>query len=63
MNIEQLMGRYFRLKQELAIVRLSHPWHNGLIARLAAELAAVEREIAALQPREPDGASQLPHAA
>lgn len=63
MNIEQLMGRYFRLKQELAIVRRSHPWHHGMINRLAGELAAVEREIATMQPQEPIAPPQFQRAA
>ena len=50
MDLEQLMGRYFRLKQELSIAYKAQPWHAGRIDRLADELAATEREIAALQP-------------
>jgi hypothetical protein len=46
MSLEQLMGRYFRLAQELAIARKSQPWQTGLIARLAKELTLVEREVA-----------------
>jgi hypothetical protein len=63
MNLEQLMGRYFRLKQELAIVSQAQPWHKGRINRLADELAAVEREITALQPTTPPATSTLPRAA
>ena len=50
MDLEQLMGRYFRLKQELAIAYRAQPWQSGRIDRLADDLAATEREIAALQP-------------
>ena len=50
MDLEQLMGRYFRLKQELAIAYKAQPWQTGRIDRLADELSATEREIAALQP-------------
>jgi len=49
MRLEQMMGRYFRLAQELAIARKSKPWQTGLIARLAKELTLVEREIAGSQ--------------
>ena len=52
MDLEQLMGRYFRLKQELAIAYKAQPWHSGRIDRLADELAATEREIAARQPAD-----------
>ena len=50
MELEQLMGRYFRLKQELTQAYKAQPWHSGRIDRLADDLAAAEREIAALQP-------------
>jgi hypothetical protein len=47
MNIEQLTGRYFRLRQELAFAYASAPRNTGLIDRLVAELAATEREMGA----------------
>ena len=47
MNIEQLTGRYFRLRQELAVADASVPRNTGLIDRLADEIAATEREMAA----------------
>ncbi|MGK2899504.1 MAG: hypothetical protein ACSLE9_12595 [Burkholderiaceae bacterium] len=50
MDLDQLMGRYFRLKQELSIAYKTQPWHSGRIDRLADEIAATEREIAARQP-------------
>lgn len=50
MDLEPLMVRYFRLKQELSIAYRAQPWHSGRIDRLADDLAATEREIAALQP-------------
>ena len=50
MELEQLMGRYFRLKQELSLAYKTQPWHSGRIDRLADDLAATEREIVALQP-------------
>jgi hypothetical protein len=49
MNLEQLMGRYFRLKQELAIAYQALPWQSWRIDRLANELANTEREIAAFR--------------
>ena len=50
MDLDQLMGRYFRLKQELSIAYRAQPWQSGRIDRLADELAATERDIALLQP-------------
>ncbi|MDE2093406.1 MAG: hypothetical protein KGI87_06100 [Burkholderiales bacterium] len=52
MELEQLMGRYHRLKQELAAAYKTQPWHAARIDRLADDLAAAEREITALQPHE-----------
>lgn len=52
MHLEQLMGRYFRLKQELSLAYRQQPWHGARIDRLADDLAATEREIAALQPSD-----------
>jgi hypothetical protein len=49
MNLEQLMGRYFRLKQELSIAYRQQPWQSNRIDRLADDLASTEREISALQ--------------
>ena len=49
MKLDQLTGRYFRLQQDLAIAYNDQPWHAGRIDRIAQELAATEREIAALQ--------------
>ena len=47
MSIDQLSGRYFRLRQELAITYCSLPWNTGQIDRLTDDLAVTEREIAA----------------
>lgn len=52
MHLEQLMGRYFRLKQELSVAYRQQPWHSARIDRLADDLSATEREIAALQPSD-----------
>jgi len=49
MNLEQLMGRYFRLQQELSIAYRQQPWQHTRIDRLADDLSSTERDIAALQ--------------
>jgi hypothetical protein len=49
-HLEQLMGRYFRLKQELAQAYREQPWNGARVDRLADDLSTTEREIAALQP-------------
>jgi hypothetical protein len=58
MNLEQLIGRHFRLRQELGIAYSAVPWHAGRIDLLTNELAATEREIAAFQGlhQQADGA-------
>jgi type IV pilus assembly protein PilA len=52
MNLEQQMGRYHRLRQELSIAYRAQPWHSGRIDRLANEIATAEREIGAKQSPE-----------
>jgi hypothetical protein len=47
MSVDQLTGRYFRLRNELAVAYSSVPWNTGHIDRLTNELAAIELEIAA----------------
>lgn len=58
MELEPLMGRYFRLKQELSIAYRARPWLSGRIDRLADDLAATEREIGAMQAASRDGAAR-----
>ena len=40
MNIEQQIGRYSRLKDELVVAYSSLPWNMGRIERLNHDLAA-----------------------
>jgi hypothetical protein len=54
MELESLMGRYFRLRQELSIAYRARPWLGNRIDRLADDLAATEREIGALQAASRD---------
>ena len=44
MSIDQLTGRYFRLRNELAAAYGSMPWNTGHTDRLTDELASIERE-------------------
>ena len=46
MNIQQLMGRYLRLKQDLEIAYMAQPRHSGRINRLANDIARTELELA-----------------
>jgi hypothetical protein len=48
MDLEQLTGRYRRLKEELALARGQQPWPTGRIDRLTQEIAATEQAIASM---------------
>jgi hypothetical protein len=43
MQSKDVLGRYERLKRELAIAYAERPWQLGRIDRLAAEIHVVER--------------------
>jgi len=60
MDFEQLMGRYSRLQHELSVAYATQPWPSALIDRLAADVAATEREIAALRPVDEQSFEPLP---
>lgn len=47
MDLEQLTGRYWRLRRELSAAYEAQPWHSGKIDRLVAQIADTERAIAA----------------
>jgi hypothetical protein len=49
MSLEQLIGRYLRLKEELVIAYSSLPWNAGRIDPLTHDMALTEREISALR--------------
>jgi hypothetical protein len=49
MDLEQLMGRHFRLRKELSLAYRTRPWHSGHLDRLADDLAATARAIASLR--------------
>lgn len=62
MNLEHLIARYFRLQQDLSIAYRQSPWHGDRIDRLAENLSATERQIAALQFSKDSRAATLGHA-
>jgi hypothetical protein len=55
MELDRLMQRYFRLRQELSIAYKARPWESGRIDRLANDLSLAEREIAACQSGRSSG--------
>jgi hypothetical protein len=50
--LRQLMGRHGRLARELSAARIMQPQYAGRINRLAADLAAAEREISQMLSAE-----------
>ena len=60
MTLEQLMARYFRLRQELSVAYGQRPWQCARIDRLARELAVAEQQISALQAMEDIPADRIP---
>ena len=60
MTLEQLTGKYARLRQELADAYSASAWRAGRIDRIAEELADTERALACYQPvDEQTGAAQF----
>lgn len=63
MDHEQLMGRFLRLKLELAVACRAQPWQSARVDRIADDLACTERQLAALRPvAEQCDESMLPFA-
>jgi hypothetical protein len=60
MSLEQLVGRHFRLQRELSVAYSMLPWQTDWINRLAHDLAAAEREIAALRQADEQSSGALP---
>lgn len=61
MDQEQLMGRFIRLKQELAVAYRAEPWQSARVDRIADDLADTERQLVALRPLDEQcGESILP---
>ena len=63
MSFRQLMGRYLRLKQELATVRAEQPSHQARIDRLTTDIALTGSEIIARHPANNTIAVELQRAA
>ena len=63
MDQEQLMGRFVRLKLELAVAGRAQPRQSARVDRIADDLASTERQLVALRPvDEQCGESMLPFA-
>ena len=45
MNLDQSIGQYLRLKQELGRAYSTLPWNNGRLNRLTVDLASAEQAI------------------
>ena len=49
MSVQQLMVRYFSLRQELEIAYRAKPWRTAMIDRLTNELSTLERSLAEMR--------------
>jgi hypothetical protein len=63
MDMEQLMGRNVRLRQELAVALATQPLPRGRINRLVNDIADTEREISTYQATYRTTLSALWHVA
>ena len=50
MSVDQLFGKYRRLKKDLSVAYSQPQWNAALVDRLVDEIALVEREIAMRAP-------------
>ncbi len=60
MNIDELLGKYARLRTELADAYVAPAWRAGRIDRLVEELSEVERRIAECQPLDEQTSDAFP---
>jgi hypothetical protein len=59
-TLEQLFGKYMRLREELAGAYRAPHWRARHIDRLADEIVEVEREMARVQPVDEQTSDLLP---
>ena len=50
MSVDQLLGKYRRLKKDLSAAYSQPQWNSALVDRLVDEIGKVEREIAIRAP-------------
>jgi hypothetical protein len=50
MSVEQLFGKYKRLKKDLSVAYSQPQWNAALVERLVHEIGSVEHELAQLAP-------------
>ena len=60
MNVEQLLGKYLRLRSELSGAYLARAWDTSYINRLSDEIAATERALVQAQPVDEQTSDSLP---
>ncbi len=63
MDLDQMNGRFQRLKDELAHAYAQEPWPTGRIDRLIEEISATELAIAAIAPEVPRTTTRTPSVA
>ena len=60
MNLEQLLGKYSRLRAELSAAYQAPVWDTQHINRLSDEIAATENALARAQPLDEQTSDSLP---
>ena len=50
MSVDQLFGKYRRLKKDLSVAYSQPQWNSALVDRLVDEIGQVERELAQRAP-------------
>ena len=60
MKLEELMGKYLRLRAELAQAYAADGWNTDHLNRLGDDIASTERALARAQPRDEQTSDLLP---
>ncbi len=60
MTLEQLLGKYSRLRAELSGAYEARAWDTSYINRLSDEIAATERALVRTQPADEQTSDSLP---
>ena len=60
MKLEELLGKYMRLRAELARAYEAATWNTDYLNRLGDEIASTERALARAQPHDAQPSALLP---
>ncbi len=60
MTLDQLLGKYMRLRSELSSAYQARAWDTSYINRLSDEIASTERALVRAQPLDEQTSDSLP---